>query len=377
MEIGENMDSQNKQTKTYQTIFGKVDYDLIKEGNIERLKEDKSIIQAVELLRQGEIVAFPTETVYGLGADACNKTAVEKIYIAKGRPQDNPLIVHIADKKQLYSFIKGELSLAGEKLISAFWPGPLTIIVEKNTLIPDRTTAGLDSIAIRIPSHPLTLALLELADLALAAPSANKSGAPSPTKACHVLSDLNAKIPMILDGGAAKVGLESTIVDVRGKPKILRPGGISREEIEDVLSCKLGASSQESSLANDLQIDKPLAPGMKYRHYSPETPLYILKGKKELELILNELVENDSKRKPGFIISDESFDKYGLDMRQEGIKVMKMGSREEPEMIAAKLFAILRSLDQFSLPAIYVEAIPKKGIGEAVMNRLLKASSKE
>lgn len=203
--------------------------DLIKE-----LKKDPAVIKAAELLKKGEIAALPTETVYGLAADALNTEAVKKIFAAKGRPQDNPLIVHIGEEKQLTFLVDGEISLKAQMLIDRFWPGPLTIIFKKSSLVPDITSAGLDTVAVRMPAHPLIMAVIQLSGLALAAPSANTSGYTSPTSAEHVYSDLNGKIPLILDGGSSEVGVESTVIDLSGdKAVVLRPGGITREKISE------------------------------------------------------------------------------------------------------------------------------------------------
>ncbi|MFP4017117.1 MAG: L-threonylcarbamoyladenylate synthase, partial [Halanaerobiales bacterium] len=254
----------------YNTELYKIDYSLIEDNDLEALKEHPAVKKAAELIRSGELVAFPTETVYGLGADASNETAVERIYLAKGRPQDNPLIVHIASLKQLEIITQGNLSTLVEKLIDKFWPGPLTIILDKNGVIPDRTTAGLGSVAVRMPAHPLARALIEAAGKPIAAPSANISGAPSPTRALHVMNDLKGRIPLILDGGSSWVGVESTVIDVSGdKIIILRPGGVSREEIEKTIAStnSLAVEVQFSSSLSgkdSTSIEKPRSPGMKY-----------------------------------------------------------------------------------------------------------------
>jgi len=233
-----------------------------------KLKNDPAVIEAAELLKAGEIVALPTETVYGLAADAMNPGAVEKIFRAKGRPQDNPLIVHIADKSQLRKLTAAEIPIKAEKLMERFWPGPLTIIFPKSPAVPAVTSAGLDTIAVRMPAHPLMLAVIERSGLTLAAPSANTSGFPSPTRAEHVFNDLKHKIPLILDGGACHFGVESTVIDIRAEEiKVLRPGGISREEISKFLG-------EEVTLAAELKEEQVLSPGMKYRHYAPSKKLY-------------------------------------------------------------------------------------------------------
>lgn len=359
--------------KEYVTEIIKIDESLIEEGNIDSLKELPALQRAAELLKEGEVVAFPTETVYGLGADATTPEAIKKIYQAKGRPQDNPLIVHIAAFNELDGLVKGSLNPLAERLIKAFWPGPLTIVVDKREIIPDETTAGLDSVAIRMPDHPLTRAIIQLAGVPIAAPSANKSGAPSPTRAEHVFADLQGRIPLILDGGPARVGLESTVVDVRSeRVQILRPGGVSREEIREVIGAYLYEPGEEAgSIKKSRTAEKPLSPGMKYRHYSPETPLFIIKDESSLKKLLQSgLPENTA-----LILSDEWASKYGPGLKD--IKVIKMGPRERPELIAAGIFQLLRYLDTLSLDRAYIEAIPEKGIGEAIMNRIRKASSRE
>lgn len=377
----------------FNTEICKVDYDLVKKNDIEGLINEPVVKKAADLLRVGQLVAFPTETVYGLGADATNEHAVEKIYLAKGRPQDNPLIVHITTFQQLNKIVRGGLSNLVRKMIDNFWPGPLTIILNKGGLIPDKTTAGLDSVAVRMPSHPLIRALIETAEIPIAAPSANRSGAPSPTRVSHVINDLQGKIPLILDGGPTWFGVESTVVDLRNNNlRILRPGGVTKEEIQGVLDGDIKIfnlndksdvsknsgmgnnvnkeySSSETKLGDD--IVRPISPGMKYRHYSPDTPLYIV----ENEQVLKELIEKGIGKETGIILSDETYEKYSSNL--EDVHLIKMGSRNRPEIIAANLFELLRSLDKLPLESAYIEAIPQNGIGEAVMNRLYKASSKE
>lgn len=386
----------------FDTELYKIDYNLIKKNDIKALIKDPAIKKAADLLTQGQIVAFPTETVYGLGADAENEKAVEKIYLAKGRPQDNPLIVHISNFQQLENIVRGELSSIVRKLIDNFWPGPLTIIFDKTDMIPMTTTAGLDSVAVRMPSHPLTRALIEVSGLAIAAPSANISGRPSPTRASHVLDDLQGEIPLVLDGGPARVGLESTVIDIRdGILKILRPGGISREKVQEVLSIdessktlnKQDNINKKISIENytngDIQLrknldndtkksknsdydtERPVSPGMKYRHYSPETPIIIVENEQALKRLIDKGIDSDL----GIVLSDESYTKYRS--RLKGVKTIKMGPRNKADIIAARLFDLLRGLDSLSLKSVYIEAISQEGIGEAVMNRLYKASSRE
>ena len=243
--------------------------------------------EAAQLINQGEVVAFPTETVYGLGADATNEEAVKKIFIAKGRPGDNPLIVHITSVDQIQTVIRGEMPVWAKKLADAYWPGPLTMIFDKGDRIPSCVTAGLDSVAVRIPSHKDARNLIDAAQKPVAAPSANLSGRPSPTTAKHVFDDMNGRIPMIIDGGESDVGLESTVLDVRRMPvKVLRPGGITPKMIADIVGEVEVAGSVMRPLKEGETV---LSPGMKYKHYAPEGSLVIVKGnqKKVAEAILN------------------------------------------------------------------------------------------
>jgi L-threonylcarbamoyladenylate synthase len=381
------MDTEEITMADFDTDIIRIDPQLIEENNAEALARDPGIRKGAELIKEGQLVAFPTETVYGLGADASSEEAAQKIYQAKGRPPDNPLIVHIASMQQLDDIIKGELNNVSRKLIETFWPGPLTLLFEKNDTIPDSTTAGLASVAVRMPGHPVTRALIELAGLPIAAPSANTSGAPSPTRAGHVMHDLKGKIPLILDGGPTQFGVESTVVDVRnGTLRILRPGGVSREAIEELVLHEAGGShpghrksdrgmkgrTAENGPADrtDSAAEGPLSPGMKYRHYSPDTPLFILKDERELR----QVIDRCAAEKLGFVITDETYSKYSNALRD--CTVITMGPGERPEIIAAQLFDILRRLDELSLDAVYIEFVSESGIGAAVMNRLYKAAGK-
>lgn len=355
----------------YQSIFqSKSTKELANDFKLrEQLKKDPAVIEAAELLRQGEIVALPTETVYGLAADALNPKAVKKIFEAKGRPQDNPLIVHIARKNQLKQLIKGEISLTAGKLIEKFWPGPLTIIFSKNKNVPSATSAGLETIAVRMPAHPLILAVIEAADSVLAAPSANTSGFPSPTKAQHVYDDLSEKIPLILDGGPCHFGVESTVIDLRGsKIRVLRPGGITREE----LSCFLG---QDVILAADLKEEKALAPGMKYRHYAPRQNVYIFNFTDKIS-VLNQALAVADNEKIALITARDS--KIESDFRNKKIELLRVFNHSQPEEMAQKLFDLLRRIDADpNIKKIYIEELETGGIGEAVMNRISKAAAAE
>ena len=337
---------------------------LVTQNRIKQLQKHQVIIKAADLLKQGEVVAFPTETVYGLGADAGNSQAVKKIFKAKGRPQDNPLIVHIGDKRKLESIVKGEIPERAQKLIDAYWPGPLTLVLPKNKNIPDRTTAGLDTVAVRMPSHPVALALVNLSGIPLAAPSANSSGYPSPTRAEHVYHDLKSKIPYIIDGGVCTVGVESTVVDIMNHPpQILRPGGITRKEINNVLGIKIKDNTSNNST------ETPKAPGMKYRHYSPVTPLKLIK---QVSLNnINEMKINFQNKNVAVVSTKET----GVKLKPtNNYDIFTMGSKANLEEIAHNLFAILRKLDKKDYDLILVEIIPSHGLGEAIMNRLHKAA---
>src|SRR6056297_1822119 len=283
----------------YNTEIEKITQNLIKEEKIDEIKNSLAIKKAVELILQDEVVAFPTETVYGLGANALKAKAVNKIFKAKGRPSDNPLIAHIASDKQLPELIAGDIPETVKKLIKRFWPGPLTIIFNKSKLVPDITTAGLNTVAVRMPSHPVALALIQKVNLPLAAPSANSSGFPSPTKAEHVYNDLNGKIPLIVDGGICNIGVESTVVEIKDNSvNILRPGGIPKERIEEVLGADFKVET-----ANQAEVKKPKSPGMKYKHYAPRTPLWIVKS----DNIKKVLKENDfNHAKTVVILTNES-----------------------------------------------------------------------
>ena len=312
-------------------------------------------------------MAFPTETVYGLGGDALNPASSEKIYAAKGRPSDNPLIVHIADKQDLYR-IAAEVSEQAEKLMEAFWPGPLTLIFRKTDLVPDKTTGGLDTVAVRMPSDKAAAALIRAGGGFVAAPSANVSGRPSTTKAEHVIEDLSGRIELILDGGQAVIGLESTIVDVSTQtPVILRPGYITKAMLEQVV----GTVETDKAIIDPNSGVKPKAPGMKYRHYAPKADLTVVEGETERVIsFINEKAasyEAQGKR-VGIIATDETQGRY-----PKGL-VMSLGAREHEEEISMHLFEVLRSFDETDVTCIYSEAFDDAKIGPAIMNRLLKAA---
>ncbi len=331
--------------------------------------EEEELMFAAQCLREGKLVAFPTETVYGLGGNAFDATASARIYEAKGRPSDNPLIVHIADISALEE-LACEVPEAACRLAEAFWPGPLTMILKKSDKVPRTTTGGLDTVAVRMPSDPVAAALIRLSGVYVAAPSANASGRPSTTKAEHVIEDLNGKIDVIIDGGASDIGLESTIVDLTGEvPLILRPGYISAEQLAEVLGevhfdeAVLKKSAEENIVAK--------APGMKYRHYAPKAPLYIVEGKTEdvVRYINAEAVKNAAKGELTGILATEETQKI-----YTGGMVFCVGKRAEAESIAAGLFDTLRSFDETGVGVIYSESFADNPLGTAIMNRLLKAA---
>lgn len=341
-----------------ETQIRKLDYEAIDMNTIE---------EAGRVLKEGGLVAFPTETVYGLGGDALNPASSEKIYAAKGRPSDNPLIVHIAEKADVYR-IAEEVPERAERLMEAFWPGPLTLIFPKKDLVPDKTTGGLSTVAVRMPSDKIAAAFIRAAGGFVAAPSANASGRPSTTTAAHVAEDLNGRIEMILDGGQAVIGLESTIVDVSGDfPVILRPGVITGTMIEAVIG---PVETDRAVIAPDSHV-RPKAPGMKYRHYAPRASLTIVEGEAAAVIAaVNELTakaEAEGKR-VGIIAADETAGCY-----ERGL-VRSLGARSREEEISKHLFEVLRGFDETDVDCIYSESFGDAAIGQAIMNRLLKAA---
>ena len=326
----------------------------------------EDIEAAAKCLRAGEVVAFPTETVYGLGANALDEAAAKKIYAAKGRPSDNPLIVHIADMKQLQSLVS-QVPPKAQALMDAFWPGPLTLVMPRTEQVPECITGGLPTVGIRMPDHPAALALLKACALPLAAPSANTSGKPSPTHAQHVYHDLAGRIAGIIDGGPTAVGLESTVLDVTVEPPvILRPGGISQEAIERVI----GPIQADTSLKRSQ--DVPKAPGMKYKHYAPEAAIIICQGTPaEIAEQLQTLLTQE-KRPLGLLISEET--RVLLDKVPPDAVIRILGRRAQPETLAHDLFDALRWFDEQPVEVIYTEHFPDEQIGAALMNRLNKAA---
>lgn len=330
------------------------------------LWNENQLKEAAKQLRNGEVVAFPTETVYGLGADATNEEAVNKIYQAKGRPSDNPLIVHISNIKQLEDYVTFVPEVA-KHMINHFWPGPCTIILEKKGNLAPSVTGNLQSVGIRMPDHPLALALIEEVGKPLAAPSANSSGKPSPTTAQHVWKDLNGKIAGIIDGGATGVGLESTVIDLTNpeKPTILRPGGLSKESLESVL----GSVYVDTHLVDETAA--PRSPGMKYRHYSPDKPVWILPATtEESRQLVKDLIEK------GEVIGLLASEELISSLKAPELACYSLGKKDLASQAASLLYSGLRELDESPVSVILVEAYDKVGIGTAYMNRLEKAAEK-
>lgn len=323
--------------------------------------------QAGEIIKAGGLVAFPTETVYGLGGDALNPDSSRKIYEAKGRPSDNPLIVHICRMEDLPYLVK-EIPEAAKKLADAFWPGPLTMIFRKSPAVPTETTGGLATVAVRMPSHKTALSFIREAGGYVAAPSANRSGKPSPTCAKYVEEDMAGRIEMILDGGDVEIGLESTIVDMTEEiPVILRPGYITKEMLEEAL----GSVREDGTMMSDESGQAPKAPGMKYRHYAPKGSLVIVDGEEaRVTAYINEQLERLRREghRTGVIGTDATIARYKGDVCKSA------GSREDENTIAKELYRILREFDDEEVTAIFSESFDTAGIGQAIMNRLLKAA---
>ena len=367
--------------------------------------KDEELKEAAGILRSGGLVAFPTETVYGLGGNALDEDAARKIYAAKGRPSDNPLIAHVSCVEEVEPLVK-EIPEAGRKLMEAFWPGPLTMIFPKSEKVPYGTTGGLDTVAIRMPDDPVANRLIALAGVPVAAPSANTSGRPSPTTADHVWQDMNGRIDMIIDGGPVGIGVESTIVDVSSAvPAVLRPGAITMEMLEEVL----GEVSVDPAILGPLSADvRPKAPGMKYKHYAPKADLTLVEpgtgadresgaeqvtgaeqktgadwntgaapetglDETQLQAMIRKVRELSREKieagyKVGVICTDESRGCY-----TDG-EVRSIGARKSQASVAHNLYALLREFDDLGVDYIFSESFPKDHLGQAIMNRLSKAA---
>ncbi len=344
------------------TIIEKIDKAQLNSG-----ENVKVIRQAGEILKKGGLVAFPTETVYGLGADGLNERAAEKIYAAKGRPSDNPLIIHITDMESLEKIVRN-IPKTAVKVAEKYWPGPLTMIFEKADIVPYGTTGGLQTVAVRMPLDKTAAAVIRAGGGYVAAPSANTSGRPSPTEAWHVKEDLDGKIDMIVDGGPVDIGVESTILDMTvDPPMILRPGAVTKEMLEKLI----GTVRVDRALIDADSKERPKAPGMKYRHYAPKAELCIVEG--EMEAVIKAVNQMTAEKagcgyRTGIIGTDETVGKY------TGSIVKSIGTREDESTIANHLYGILREFDEEDVDYIFSEAFPTGGIGSAIMNRLLKAA---
>ncbi len=383
-------------------------------------KDDEELKRAGAVIRAGGLVAFPTETVYGLGGNALDADASRRIYAAKGRPSDNPLIVHISDFSQVYMLAE-DVPETARKLADAFWPGPLTMILPKSELVPETTTGGLNTVALRMPNHPAALGLIEQAGVPIAAPSANRSGRPSPTTAAHVFEDMDGKIPMILDGGEVEIGVESTIVDLTGEaPMVLRPGYISREMLEQVLgtkveldpairvrpetaqtedfaadavtkpenqsasgTCRSGSNAtdkgrdktaeNEVSEAEQAQNLRPRAPGMRYRHYAPKAPMILVQGPATaVTAYIQKQIEEHKDEKIGVLCSVQTAHAY-----PNACRVVVAGAFGDLAAVAHNLYADLRDFDEEDIDRIYAEDLgisEDANLKEALENRMMKAA---
>lgn len=329
--------------------------------------EIDTIRKAAEIIKKGGLVAFPTETVYGLGADALNPEAVKKIYEAKGRPLDNPIIVHISNRDMLGQVAEEVPELAW-RLINKFWPGPLTLVLRRSARLPELTVAGLDTVAVRMPKHRVALRLIEESGRPIAAPSANLSGSPSPTRPEHVVKDLYGRIDAIIEAGETEIGVESTVISlVDEPPTILRPGGVTLEELRD----EIGEVRVHPAVLAESEMEKIIArsPGMKYRHYAPRAELIVVHGspvgvkKKVMELV-------EKYREMGMRVGALYLGKTGYGLDDE----ICLGDPDDLETIAKNLFASLRRLDERGVEVIIAEGVEERGLGLAIMNRLKKAS---
>jgi len=334
----------------------------------EKRPNKKKLEYCANLIRKGKLVVFPSETVYGLGANALSKNAVQSIYKAKGRPTDNPLIVHVSSIKMAEKLVL-EIPAIVRKAMGTFWPGPITFVLKKKKIVPSQVTCGLDTVGIRFPSNRIARRLIEISDRPIAAPSANLSGKPSPTKAKHVIEDLNGRVDAIINGGNASVGLESTVIDVSGDlPILLRPGGITLEELEKVFGVIDIADSNAKS---------PKCPGMKYRHYAPNAVFYLFDGKNENPKMNRLKLKFNSLRKKGYkvaIIASKESKKIINEKYHDDVFVV--GSRTNLLFLASKIFNVLRKIDRKGYDYILMTTCPNDGIGRAIMNRIRKAATK-
>lgn len=326
---------------------------------------DQNILNiAANIINEGNLVAFPTETVYGLGADGLNEAACQKIFAAKGRPSDNPLILHISNQDMLYNLVDS-INDDAKKLIKTCWPGPLTLIMKKKSVVPDAVTAGLDTVAIRMPSDKIALNFITKANTPIAAPSANTSGKPSPTRAKDVFQDLNGKIPMILDGGSCKIGIESTVVDCSEKnPVILRPGYYTYEYLKEIIP----SITLDDALVNDGKI--PKSPGQKYKHYSPNAKMKVYIGDNASKKILDQAMKYKNQNyKVGILTFDDSIADF------DDFKTISFGNRDNLSYMSHVLFTALREMDSVGVDIILAEGVNDIDLGKSIMNRMKKSAS--
>ncbi len=335
-----------------------------------KIFNEEELKEAAQLLASGRLVAFPTETVYGLGGNALDTDAVKEIFKAKGRPADNPLIVHIARKKDINNLVKGEISKLAQRLIDKFWPGPLTLILPKAEEIPDITTGELKTVAVRMPSHPVALELIKDAQVPIAAPSANLSGRPSPTLAQHVIKDLAGRIAGIVDAGQTGIGIESTVLDLsQNIPTVLRPGGITYEELTEVIDGVRIDPAVKAKLERGSV--KAISPGMKYKHYAPKADVILVEGKStDVIYKIKQLMDLEDETKVGIMITSEASGYY----KDEEVIIKVMGSRSNLKEVSSNIFKLLREFDQEGVNKIFVEGLPLTGLGLAIMNRLRKSA---
>lgn len=329
--------------------------------NVDKLANHPQLVEAAKLLLEDKVVAFPTETVYGLGANAFSTEAVEKVFKAKGRPSDNPLIIHIAEFETLEN-VASEITDSAKKLTKAFWPGPLTVVLPKKGPLSPLVTAGLETVGIRMPDHPVALELIRLVGKPLAAPSANRSGKPSPTQGHHVLEDLEGRIAGLVDAGPTGVGVESTVVDCTTTPvTLLRPGGVTLEQLRAVL----GDVSVDPALVKDDVT--PKSPGLKYKHYSPNAPVLLVQSTDVLQKEIQ--AAQAAGKRVGVLTTDEH-----LDMFKSADQVISCGTRSDLTTVAQTIYGALRQFDELNVDLILSETFPTEGIGGAIMNRLTKAA---
>ncbi|MCE4610735.1 MAG: threonylcarbamoyl-AMP synthase [Desulfurococcales archaeon] len=343
---------------------------------------DKGVLdRAGSVIRRGGLVAFPTETVYGLGADAFNAEAAKRVFEVKGRPPDNPLIIHVASREDLW-LVASSVPEEAWRLVERVWPGPLTIVVPRDPKVPKIVTGGLDTVAVRSPAHPVALGLIEASGTPIAAPSANRSGRPSPTTAEHVVEDLDCKVDLILDAGETFMGVESTIIDfTRDPPVLLRPGPYPIDEVEKILGVKVQVPIQARGL---MEAERPLAPGMKYRHYAPETPVVLVDCpssslEDQAKALVSAAVNLSSRGLKVAIGGPSEVLHLAMKLSPPATRwraVIDLGPVGRPEVAARRLFALLRSLDKMDVDVAVFAPVPERGIGLAVMNRLRKAASK-